>query len=128
LPNKEGIELLKNANTGEILAIHLEFATTFRTRLKGLMGRRSLPEGTALVIQPCSAIHTFFMRFPIDVLFLNANLDVLAVIYNMPSCRFSQRVKSARMVVEFPGGTISKTKTMPGHRIIIQQRGESNEN
>ncbi len=111
---------MKNINTGEILATNLEFATTFPARFKGLMGRRSFPEGTALVIKPCSAIHTFFMRFPIDVLFLNANLDVLAVIYNMSSCRFSQRVKGARMVVEFPGGTISKTNTMPGHRIIIQ--------
>jgi len=119
--------LMENFHTGSVLATRVEFATTFGARLKGLLGRPSLPPGASLVLHPCSSIHTFFMRFPIDVLFLNADFEVLAVMNNLPPYRISRIVKGARMVVELPAGTIIKTGTRAGHKITFDLRGDPHE-
>lgn len=111
---------LINTHTGCILASRVEFATTFLARLKGLLGRSSLPQNAALVLCPCSSIHTFFMKFPIDVVFLDSNFKVVEVIENIPPFRFSRIVKGARLAVELPAGTISKTGTLPGHQIELK--------
>ena len=55
--------------TVEIGGVTAEVARSFRARLKGLIGRQSLPPGRGLLILKCNAIHTFFMRFPIDATF-----------------------------------------------------------
>lgn len=109
--------LVINAHNGFTLASEVEFATTFRSRLKGLLGRSSLPPGAVLVLYPCSSIHTFFMKFPIDVLFLSSDFEVLAIVENIAPFRFSRVIHGARMVMELPAGTIKKTKTQPGHRL-----------
>ncbi|MCF8010961.1 MAG: DUF192 domain-containing protein [Clostridiales bacterium] len=106
---------ITNLNTAHILAYNVEYAYTFKSRLKGLMGRAGL-EG-ALVLHPCSSIHTCFMRFPIDVLFLDKNYYILAAIKNMKPYRFSRIIKSANTVVELPAGMIEKTGTQYGDYI-----------
>ena len=61
---------LTRTSDGAVLATALRLADRFGTRLRGLMGRRSLPAGEGLWIEPCSSIHMMFVPFPIDVLFL----------------------------------------------------------
>ena len=69
-----------NASRGTVVASQAEKAESHWARLMGLMGRRGLPEGGALLITPCSSVQTFFMRFAIDVVFLDGDGQVVKVV------------------------------------------------
>lgn len=70
---------LKNLTTGAILAPTLIPAFDRQSRNQGLLGRDGLPQGSALVLAPCSGVHTWFMRFPLDILFVSRTGHVLKV-------------------------------------------------
>ncbi len=108
---------LQNCRNGHVLATQIEFATTFKARLKGLLGRPSLPPGNALVLHPCSSIHTFFMRFAIDVLFLNGDFEVVAVLESLSPYRASKIYRHSRVVVELPAGVVQETDTKAGDKL-----------
>ncbi len=74
---------LVHVQTKHILAREVVAASTFFSRTKGLMGLRDLPSSRCLWIVPCSGIHTFFMKFAIDVIFVNKQLKITAVIKNI---------------------------------------------
>jgi uncharacterized membrane protein (UPF0127 family) len=98
-----GMELnmnVKNRRTGAIVIDHLEIADTFYKRFKGLMGRKNLSKLTGLKIDPCNSIHCFFMRIPIDVIFLSKDDVVVKTIHDMKPWRVSPIVKGARYVIE----------------------------
>lgn len=76
-----------------------EIAHTFLKRLLGLMFRSGLPPGNALLLEPCTGIHTFFMRFPIDVVYLDRNNTVLKKETVFP-WRIGSLVKGTRSVME----------------------------
>ena len=71
---------LLNRRNGAVLAEQIERAVTWRARLRGLLGRGGLAGGSALVIEPCTSIHTLFMKFSIDALFLSADGRVIRAI------------------------------------------------
>jgi uncharacterized membrane protein (UPF0127 family) len=73
------------------------------SRLRGLIGRRGLVPGEGLLLKPTPSIHTWFMRFPIDAVFLDADLRVLGVSPELPPWRFAGR-RRTRAVLELPGG------------------------
>lgn len=100
-------------SSGVILAAEITVAKSFAGRLRGLLGRKGLPAGEALIIKPCCQIHTFFMRFAIDVIFLDRQRRVLKVVENMPPWRISGLVPEACLVVELPGGVL-KNRVYPG--------------
>ena len=79
--------LLRNMTTGAVLARRVEPALDSRTRRRGLLGRDGLPDGTALVIAPSNAVHTFFMRFAIDVIFVGRDGRVMKVRTGVPARR-----------------------------------------
>lgn len=108
-----------NATKKQCLAHTVIMADTFFARLAGLLGRSGLPAGWCMVLKPCSSIHTMFMRFPLDVLFLDEHSCVSAVIRDMPPYRFSGTVKGSRVVMEFPAGSLAQTGTVPGDIIEI---------
>jgi uncharacterized membrane protein (UPF0127 family) len=83
-------------------------ADSFITRLKGLMFRKTLEENEGMLITPCRQIHTFFMKFPIDVLFINREGIVQEAITDMPSGRVSSFVKTGISVLEMKAGMIKK--------------------
>jgi uncharacterized membrane protein (UPF0127 family) len=83
------------------------------TRLRGLLGRDDLPAGEGLLLRPAPSIHTWFMRFPIDVVFLDAQLRVLDVIPEMRPWRMAGRRK-ARAVLELAGGEAGRRGVRPG--------------
>lgn len=85
-----------------------EVASTFRTRLVGLLGRTSLAPGTALVLRPSGLIHTAFMRFPIDVIFLDGRQRVVATAAHLQPFRVAWGGCKARIAVELPAGTIER--------------------
>lgn len=82
-------------------------ARRFRTRLVGWMGRRAVEPGDGLCLVPCRAIHTFGMRFPIDVLFIDRQLRIVARVDALPPCRWAARA-DAFAVVELPAGQAAR--------------------
>jgi uncharacterized membrane protein (UPF0127 family) len=86
------------------------------SRLRGLMGRRSLPSGHGLLLRPSPSIHTCFMRFPIDAVFLDRDLRVVSVRGRLRTWRFAGQ-RGARAVLELPAGEAAKRGLVPGARL-----------
>ncbi len=105
---------LLNRRNGAVLAGRVESAATLSARLRGLLGRSGLPEGEALRIEPCTSIHTFFMKFPIDAVFLQRDGKVVRAVEEMHPWRATRIYPSAAMVVELPAGTLRRTDTRAG--------------
>jgi len=102
-----------NTTRSAPVATKVEKADTIASRGKGLVGRESLAADQGLWIMasrlwfvPCPTIHMFFMKFPIDVLFLDSALRVVRVIENLRPWRVSPWVPSARSVLELKGGVL----------------------
>lgn len=102
-----------NRTRETVLADRAEIANTFWTRGKGLLGRRGLPEGGGLVIEPTSSIHTFFMAFPIDVAFVAKDGRVVATAHTLQPWRLGPFARKVRYVVELPAGTLARSGTVP---------------
>jgi len=101
------INLTKNTT----LANRVEIARTWLTRLKGLLGRDRLPEGHCLIITPCKSVHTHFMKFNLDILFIDTSGRIVYLAENLPPFRITPNVRQACFVVELPAGTVSSTGT-----------------
>lgn len=84
---------------GIMLINDLRIANTFITRFIGLMGRKSLGKNQGLLLIKCNLIHCFFMKFPIDVIYLSENMEVL-YIETVNPWRIGRRVKEAFSVLE----------------------------
>ena len=95
------------------IAHSLEVADRGPNRRKGLLGREALMAGEGLWITPCEAVHTFGMRFSIDLVYLDRKLRVKKVRNNVPAWRLSACL-SAHSVIELPSGTVSRTQTKAG--------------
>jgi uncharacterized membrane protein (UPF0127 family) len=106
--------------TGAVLADRVERAVSMRARLRGLLGRASLPEGEALVIEPCASIHTFFMRFPIDAAFLARDGRVVRAISGLRPWRATRIYPSAALVVELPAGALRRAQVAEGDALVFE--------
>ena len=95
-------------------------ADTFMERFKGLMGVTDLPLGQGLHIAPCNSIHTFFMKIPIDAVFLNAGNEVVDVCHALPPWRMSKVYFGAKSVLELPAGTASASQTKAGDQLSFE--------
>ncbi len=103
-----------------MLADSAGVADTSKTRRIGLLRHDSLPPGQGLWIVPCEAIHTFGMKFPIDVIFLSKQRKVLKVRSNMPRRRMSFCLR-AKSVLELPVGVIEASGTRPGDFLEMER-------
>jgi len=91
---------------------------TFAKRLRGLMFRRTpLAPDEAAWLEPCDSIHTFFMKFPIDVLFLDRDGVVLAAYEQVRPWRIVPSVRGARVALELPAGAIESGAIRVGMRV-----------
>jgi hypothetical protein len=95
-------------------------ARSFWERFRGLLGTNSLPAGDGLLIEHCSSIHSFGMRYPFDALFLGRDGRVVHAIAAMKPNRISRHVFAARAVLELPAGTIEATATERGDQLRVQ--------
>ena len=95
--------VLRNARSGECLADSVEPAFDSTTRNRGLLGRDDLPQGSALILAPCSSVHTWFMRFPIDVVFVTRSGEITKVRSAVGPWRFAIAFNS-HAAVELPAG------------------------
>lgn len=108
-----------NITSGQILATKCEKVTNPIRRGIGLIGRKSLPADGGLIIQPCNSVVSFFMRFAIDVIFVDGAMRVLYVLPNMVPWRVSKLVRGAKFVIELPSGTAAATLTSTGDMLRI---------
>jgi uncharacterized protein len=102
------------------LADNVSKADTFYKRLKGLMFTKSLPAGHGLLIQPCQSIHTFFMNYSIDVLYLSKDFEIVGLDETLKPAKVGKYQKRAYSVLELPAGTILKTETKIGNYLTIK--------
>ena len=104
---------------GVMVAHHVEVADSILSRFRGLMFRDHLPEGHGLALRPCNSIHMFFMRFALDVLFLDRQRRVKKVMLNLKPWRISPIVFGARTVVELPAGTLGDRRLV-GSKLTLE--------
>ena len=90
-------------------------------RLRGLLGREELPPGEGLFLKGCYAVHTWFMRFPIDVVFLDADLCVVAVVDALPPWHSVAR-RRARHVLELAAGEAARREVRVGEGLALRER------
>ena len=114
-----------STEAGQVLATDLEVATTVWSRFVGLMGRASLAEGRGLWLAPCSQVHTFFCRFPMDVAFVDRDGRILHVAHSMRPWRVGRLVLGAKAAVELPGGTLRAAGVDRGDRLVRGTDGGS---
>jgi uncharacterized membrane protein (UPF0127 family) len=110
--------ILVNARTQGTLAGTVEIARTSETRRRGLLGRDSLAPSTALVIAPCSAVHTFFMRFAIDVVFIDRRGRVLKIVRNLKPWRIAGSLR-AYGAVEMAAGSVPEDALVSGDNLSL---------
>ena len=109
--------LNKTQNT--ILASKAAVAKFFYQRMKGLLGRRSLSRGEALIIPRCQCIHMFFMRFGIDVLFIDKYENVVGLVEKIKPFQISPFFRKASYAIEGAEGMIKESQTQQGDQIKI---------
>ncbi len=100
------------------MATVVETAFDSARRRRGLLGRESLGAGHALVIAPCSLVHTFAMQFPIDIVFVARDGRVLKVVPHVPPRRIAGSF-GAFAALELAAGEVAASDTGPGDRIEI---------
>jgi uncharacterized membrane protein (UPF0127 family) len=88
------------------------------SRTKGLLGRSSLPEDEGILLRPGSSIHMFFMRFPIDVVFLDRELLVLRVAADLKPWRLASK-RGSKAVLELPAGRCARAGVREGDRLVL---------
>jgi uncharacterized membrane protein (UPF0127 family) len=115
------VNVSRNAPLGDAIRV----AASLWERGVGLLGSRHLAPGEGMWLSPCQSIHTLFMRFPIDALFLDSQGVVLHQKTLVP-WRVSRWVRGSRGVLELPAGTLRQTGTEPGDRIQMSPLAERN--
>ena len=111
--------VLVNTTKKTILSDRCHFANTVVKRMVGLLNRRKFAEGEGLLFDRCYGVHTFGMRFPIDILFLDKDLQVIRAVKSLPPYRTSV-VRKAVYVLELPVGALENTCTEEGDQIQIR--------
>lgn len=111
-----------NVTQQRTLAEVLSVADSFFRSLIGLMGRPRLDTGHGLWIVPCQSVHTFWMRFSIDVVFLDQHHKVIDLIESLKPFRISRHLSKASGVIELPVGAIKTSRTQIGDEIRIAEK------
>jgi uncharacterized protein len=110
------INKTKNVSLAEKAAL----ADTILSRLVGLLGRSSILPQEALVITQCRSIHMFFMRFAIDVIFIDKEKRAVGLVKRIKPFCLSPYFFKARAAIELPEGVIENTKTSLGDEIVFE--------
>ena len=110
---------MRNQTRNSVLGDAVDVADTSDKRRVGLLKHERLEPGTGLWIVPCESVHTFFMKFPIDLVYLDKKRKVRKVRHAVPAWRLSACL-TAHSILELPAGTAEKTGTQPGDELAIE--------
>lgn len=100
--------------------LDVELADNFLKRLRGLMFRRQLPEGCGLLLAPCNSVHMLFMRFPIDVVYLDENFYIKKIVHNLTRWLGMSVCFGAWGALELPSGEAERLKLVVGQKFTKQ--------
>jgi uncharacterized membrane protein (UPF0127 family) len=103
---------------GRVVVSRCQVADGFFSRLRGLLGRRGLEPGEGLLLSPSSSVHTLFMRFPIDIVFLDRGFQVVGVSADVRPWRLTGR-RGARHVLELAAGQAHAQRIRAGERLTF---------
>ena len=109
-----------NIRTNQVLAGQVQVAASFYHRTKGLLGRAGMKKGEGLYITQCSSIHTFFMRFSIDILFLDKERKITKMVSKLKPFRVAFGARRTIGVLELPEGTVDKNQCEIGDLISLE--------
>jgi len=109
-----------NQTRGRVLAERADIADTSAKRRTGLLKHTKLAAGEGLWINPCEGVHTFAMKFAIDVVFLNRKRKILKIRPNMGRRRIALCLR-AHSVLELPAGTLHQTGTVRGDQLELEK-------
>ncbi|MBM3248822.1 MAG: DUF192 domain-containing protein [Candidatus Omnitrophica bacterium] len=112
---------ITNITRNTLLADKAVLASSLFSRMKGLLGRSLLGQNEALILRPCNSIHTFFMRFSIDIIFLDRTDKVVALKENMPAFRITSVYPGACQAIELPAHAIFRSKTHINDQIQMEK-------
>ena len=110
-----------NVSRSTELATHAGLANGFLSRLRGLLGRDGLEPGCGLVIEPCTSVHMWGMRFPLDVVHLDKQGKVLKVLPNLKPGALGPYLWRSHTAVELPVGTIAASGTEAGDILTVER-------
>lgn len=114
--------LIRNLTKSTNLTSHCMIADNFFSRLKGLMGIDSFIEGSGLFITPCNSVHMFFMKIPLDILFIDKNNTVVHMVENLKPWKLTRIVWKAHSVIELPVGVIKNSFTQLGDHLDLEKK------
>lgn len=109
-----------NATRGTPLAEEVKLADTWWTRLRGMMARPEPAEHEGLLLEPCRAVHMYWMNYPLDVVFLDPEGRVVAVYHELAPSRRSKRHGEANRALELRAGRLAETQTEVGDQIELR--------
>ena len=112
--------IARNLDTGAVVADKVEVASTRATRAVGLLSRSGLDPGEGLWIVPSRGVHTWGMRFTIDVLALDEAGMVIDCVSNLRHWRVRLPRRGTAGVLELPAGTLAASRTGLGHQVILE--------
>lgn len=118
---------LMNERTRQRVATSVEIAATRVSRRRGLLGRDRLDQASALLLAPCSAVHTVGMRFAIDVVFLDRQGYAVKVVRDLRPWRMALAT-GARVVIEMTAGSLGSDLVLPGDRLCLAPAGDPEPN
>jgi hypothetical protein len=109
-----------NTSKNVTLADNVVLAQTAVSRLKGLLFYKEFKKGEALIIRPCNSIHTFFMRFPIDVIFVGANDKIVKIHQGIKPFKVTPIYFKSDFVIELPAGILEATGTTASDILLVE--------
>jgi uncharacterized protein len=112
-------EIAIRREDGSIVCERCVLADTALTRMKGLLGRRDLPNGQGILLKPASSVHMAFMRFPIDAVFLDRELRVVKIANDLSPWRAAGS-RGAKAVLEIPAGEAGRRGVRVGDRLVAE--------
>jgi hypothetical protein len=101
----------------------VDVADSSAKRRTGLLKHERLDAGQGLWIVPCESVHTFFMKFPIDLVYVDKHRKVRKVRSRVPAWRLSACL-SAHSIVELPAGTVEDSRTQVGDELVFDRLDE----
>jgi uncharacterized membrane protein (UPF0127 family) len=114
---------IENVSKGTQIADRAHLARSMWSRTLGLMGKAGLEQGGGLIIEPCSSIHTLFMRFPIDVIYCDSERRVVRTVAALKPWRLNSSgslLGGARYTIELPAGAIEASHTLTGDQLAFE--------
>ena len=117
------ISEIVNETRGTVVCERAELADTWWTRLRGLLGRSELPGGDGILIVPAPSIHSAFMKFEFDAIFLDRNMQVVALAERIPPWR-ARSARKAKSVLELAAGEIATRGVQIGDQLAVK-RGQA---